>query len=811
MSIKIKNIKITGIRGARNTVELPLVGKSIAIYGDNGTGKSSISDGVEWFLTDKVSHLSGNSEIDLKEALRNSHLAIDDVSEVAISFTTPALDCSKTLVSKKAKLVSEVLNTTPDFKAYIADSEKENLLLRYQFLTDFIDNTKGEKLKYLSDIIGFSEVTKKKEVLLKSYNSIRTEIKNQNFESQISTQKHILIEKIGAAISQEKNLLEKLNETIAPLNTGLEIKKFSDIDVVLEAIKKPLNNKILEELKFLEDTNNALTNLKNEISLYDAEYEKYFVEFEKLSNDVNAIMQTFLSDLLKAGSAVLSKKYYKDNNCPLCLQEKDIAQLQIEIKQRLEEVEQSLKMKDAFDKAKESIFTISSGRVNKMENFLTNIDLNKDENALIKTAVSEIKEKISKYQQATTIKVTSGEKIPQATDLKLLESDFNVQDGIAERILAIKESVKNDNATVIYSNISASKDAFINIQKFEKQKEKLEVQRKTLEIIYNEFVKKQKLGLEDFIAQFSGTINEFYQYMNPDEPFQEIRIITIGEDDELNGITIEYKYNGNWVSPPQKYFSESHLNCFGISFFLASVKAFNLTNKFIVLDDVISSFDQTHRKRFAELIFEKFSDYQVVLLTHEKDWFMNIVTPLAKKNGWLINKIKWTENKGTHLNEKPTELKEQIIFHLAEAEIENLGNPMRRYLEHVLKEVALNLEAKLSFKFNDQNEHRMPYELLMGIRSEIKKNSKDLALKFPVLDRIENSALFGNVLSHDNPMNAALGDLKAFWADILEMEAIFNCQESLCKRPKVSLVNYITVAKEIGCGCGVTKYDWKRA
>ena len=63
--------------------------------------------------------------------------------------------------------------------------------------------------------------------------------------------------------------------------------------------------------------------------------------------------------------------------------------------------------------------------------------------------------------------------------------------------------------------------------------------------------------------------------MNPDEPFQEIKIVTIGDEDELNGITIEYKYNGNWVSPPQKYFSESHLNFFGISFFLASVYAFN--------------------------------------------------------------------------------------------------------------------------------------------------------------------------------------------------------------------------------------------
>lgn len=37
--------------------------KIILLYGDNGTGKSSISDAVEWFFTDKVPHLSG-SEID---------------------------------------------------------------------------------------------------------------------------------------------------------------------------------------------------------------------------------------------------------------------------------------------------------------------------------------------------------------------------------------------------------------------------------------------------------------------------------------------------------------------------------------------------------------------------------------------------------------------------------------------------------------------------------------------------------------------------------------------------------------------------
>lgn len=810
MSIKIKSLKFKGIRGSRKTLELPLAGKSIVIYGDNGTGKSSISDGIEWFLTDKVSHLSGNGEIDLKDALRNAYNAEEEISEVSISFTKASLDCTKSLYTKKGKLISEILNSSEEYKNYIVQSNKENLLLRYQFLTDFIDNTKGEKLKYLSDIIGFSEVTKKKEVLLKSYNSIRTEIKNQNFETQISTQKQVLIEKIGAAVSREKDLIHTLNQKIKPQNLNIELKTLSDIDIALEAIKQPLNKNILLELKFLQDTNLALTNLKKEVSLYNDEYEKYFTEFEKIANDVKAIMQTYLNELLKAGAAVISKKYVKDNTCPLCLSPKDLSVLQSEIAERIQEIESSLKMKQAFDKAKESIKTISDERVTKIDIFLSNADLNKPENSLLKESIKAIRDKINKYRVSTSVKVTSGESLDKPAALRLLDSDFAIQETISQRIFKLNESIKNDNSTVLYSNISASRDAFVNIQKFEKQKEKLELQRKTLELIYNEFVKKQKEGLQDFINQFSETINDFYQYMNPGEPFQEIRIVTIGEDDDLNGITIEYKYNGGWVSPPQKYFSESHLNCFGISFFLASVKAFNSINKFIVLDDVISSFDQNHRKRFADLIFEKFSDYQIILLTHEKDWFTNIVTPLAKKKGWQINKIKWTEAKGTHLNEKPTDLRDQIAQQLQDSEIENLGNPMRRYLEYILKEVAFNIEAKLAFKYDDVNERRMPYELVNAIRSEIKKCSSDLATMFPILDRIEGSALFGNVLSHDNPMNPSIGDLRAFWSDILDFEKIFNCQEPDCKRPKVSLLNYDNVAQEIRCGCNVTKYNWKK-
>jgi recombinational DNA repair ATPase RecF len=808
MKTKIKNITITGIRGIRESIVLPLNEKSVLLYGENGTGKSSISDAIEWFFTDKVSHLSG-SEIDLKEALRNSFQEESDTSSISISFNRTVIDTTKNLFIKRGKFNSETSNSSPDFLNYYSTSQSENLLLRYQFLRDFIDQTKGEKLTYLSNIIGFSEVTKIKDVLRKSFNSLKSEIKTQNFEAQINNEKQTLIVKIGAAVSQEHNLFEKINEIIEPLKTGISVNSIEDIDKVLNYIKKPANTKQLTELQFLENTNNTLSTLKGEISFIDEEYQKYFSEFNKIAADIQSIMQTFLAELLKSGESVITRKFHTEESCPLCLQQKSLEELKTEIQSRLKEIEESSKKKVAFDTAKKSVADIAAERLKRFELITNNVLLDEQENEIIKKALTNLSYKITAYQKAANEKVTSGNKLPINSILSLKEDDFKIQNHITKKIETIQAAIKNDKSTELYANISAAKDAFLKIKQFERNKSKLEHQKNSLELIYNEFVKRQKEGLESFINTFSSYINDFYQYMNPGEQFHEIRIVTIGEDDELNGITIEYKYGNEWVSPPQKYFSESHLNCFGISFFLASVIAFNNENKFIVLDDVISSFDSTHRKRFADLLFEKFADYQFIVLTHELEWF-SYVRQLAKRKGWIIEEIKWTETKGAHLEEKPNDIKELIERELANSSVETLGNPIRKYLEAKLKDICLNLDVKVSFRLNDVNEKRMPDELLNELKSKINKNGgQDIKAKISVIDRVANSSLLGNLLSHDNPFNPKLGDLKAFWADVKELETIFYCQEQTCKRPKVSIRNYDNVAKKIRCGCDKTKYDWK--
>ncbi|WP_171974458.1 DUF2813 domain-containing protein [Cellulophaga omnivescoria] len=809
MKMKLKQIDIKGLRGIKESLSLELNGKSVVLYGDNGMGKSSISDAIEWFYTNKVAHLSG-IEIDLKDALRNASLDEDFVSEAALKFLKKSdFDTGKILYKKRGKLEHDYTVKSDEIRDYLVKSKEENLLLRYKSLNDFVDITKGDKLKYLSDIIGFSEVTKKKEVLRKAFNSIKTEIKNQNFEGQINGQKAILINKIGAAVSQEKDFFEIIKKKIASLKKKMKIESIEDIDALLKHLKSATNEKLLKENTFLEKIQTGLVIVQSEVVLINTHFDTYYDEFQKIAADVEGIFKIFIGDLLKSGDKVI-KKFHKEESCPLCLQPKDKDELRAEIAERLKEIEEAEKKLKAFQEAQELIKSISIERIKRLELLLSEPLFEFPENEQLKKDLESIKGKIKLMETASLVKPSSGDKIQDSKNIAFNISDFLFLDGLAARIKKLKETIKKDNITEIYANISASKDAFLKIKTLEKERKALEKQSSSLFIIYNEFIKVQKEGLENFIDSFSSKINEYYQYMNPDEPFQEIKIVTMGEENELNGITIEYKYNGTWVSPPQKYFSESHLNCFGISFFLASVEAFNDINEFIVLDDVISSFDSNHRKRFAELLFEKFSERQIILLTHEEEWFRNFVKPLAKKKGWLVNEIKWTEAKGTHFEESQGDIKSRIEKKLSESEVDGLGNPIRQYLESLLKEICMNLDVKVSFRPNEINEKRMPDELINELKSRIKSKSKDLKEHYPTIERVANSSILGNLLSHDNPFNPKIGDLKAFWADIQDMEKIFYCQEDKCTKPQVSWRNVDTVEKKIRCGgCGKTKYDWK--
>jgi ATPase subunit of ABC transporter with duplicated ATPase domains len=71
---------------------------SVAIYGDNGGGKSTITDALEWFYFNKIEHLW--REDCKEECLRNTHFPDNQDILLSIEFSDTRLNSNKTLSAK---------------------------------------------------------------------------------------------------------------------------------------------------------------------------------------------------------------------------------------------------------------------------------------------------------------------------------------------------------------------------------------------------------------------------------------------------------------------------------------------------------------------------------------------------------------------------------------------------------------------------------------------------------------------------------------------------------------------------------------
>src|SRR5439155_1934718 len=58
---RIKRLEVQGFRGIRHPVSLIFDGKSLLLFGENGTGKSSFVGALERLLRGRVSTLDGRS------------------------------------------------------------------------------------------------------------------------------------------------------------------------------------------------------------------------------------------------------------------------------------------------------------------------------------------------------------------------------------------------------------------------------------------------------------------------------------------------------------------------------------------------------------------------------------------------------------------------------------------------------------------------------------------------------------------------------------------------------------------------------
>jgi hypothetical protein len=94
-----------------------------------------------------------------------------------------------------------------------------------------------DRLKEFSKIIGYGEVTAVRDVLRKTVNSLKNEIKVRNFEQGINQQQAKLVLNLGQNITSTAQLLASMNDLIRVPLPGRQICTKKEINDVLDLLK----------------------------------------------------------------------------------------------------------------------------------------------------------------------------------------------------------------------------------------------------------------------------------------------------------------------------------------------------------------------------------------------------------------------------------------------------------------------------------------------------------------------------------------------------------------------------------------------
>ncbi len=675
--------------------------------------------------------------------------------------------------------------------------------MRYRDLVEFIIATKTEKLNKLQEIIGFSEVAKIRTLLKRNFGRIKKNIKSSDYDGRKSVRQATILENLGRNAYSDEQLSDGVNELIKPLKLKIVVKSRDDINAVIKEISSKEDSKLSDEINFNGRVKDTIAELKEISNTVNSDYSNFHTAFQGLQKEPKKIKNLQLLALLKEGKSVLTKDVVEDDYCPLCLQEKSKVQLIQELNIRIDELEQLAEEKNSIDEQAKELKQAIQIKINSFEAILKDKSFEDEKFEELKGKLNSFKTTLNSLISELDKGLT--DKIKEPKELNLSEKELqSLVETTASEIKKLTKSKASNIKFTIYTKLIQTSNAYKEYLNLDAEESVLRKQQVTFELLYDDFIRRQEESLNIFLSMFSKDINNYYTTMNPKEKVEDIRLIPLTKKEELVGITIDYKFFDVRRVPPEAYLSESHINCLGLSFFLASVKAFNKRNNFFVLDDVISSFDRSHRYRFAQLLTEKFGEYQIILLTHEKEFF-ELVSSEVKSKGWLLKNFKWSKESGTGIEKGIADIKERILKKLEDRNTDGLGNDIRVCTEKVMKKVAYELEAKVSYRDNTINEKRMAPELLDAVQSKLKASTelKEIAN----IPKIKGMPMFvGNTTSHDNYFQASIEDLDAIWEDVKKMIHSFYCKE--CNK-FISTKLYDPVRKKIRCGCENLIYEWK--
>jgi len=765
----IDEIDVNCLRGITSS-SLSLDGKWLYLLGENGTGKSSFVDALEYFFTGGVGHLQGSQGISIEKHLHHVNHQTGDMSVRVRFHGNPAFEVTRQGLG--------TLSSIPEhLSEYFGSASPGTFVLRRERLLNFISAAPADRFRALDAIIG-----------IESLDAIELNMKRARDEMEGRTaarkqeRSRLLAQtssELGVAVADEEGALTQVNTLLMGVGVPA-LRSFSDENTAIDALMLRVKNAALkdEESRLdlrIQATATALSwdlDFGSKISILET--ARSWLATEKSRQGSKYV------ELFRAAKSLFGDGLPDEVVCPLCGQDTNGHELLSRVDTYLSDnAAWTSKAQILRVKSQEIVedLKLQAGHVDDLITLL--------EKAPGFTEIVPDAKLLREHVTGLLALVSSVGHVDKPVDVQsfikvgaqLQRLKQKTLDAVTSHMTGLKLSKEDQSARELNAKITTVNVYVKQLRTADVGLVSAEASLHVADTVYECFKLAKQAVVQEVFDRLHSIISSWYTRLHPDDEHGNVSISV----DSVRRASAKLLIDsfGERDQDPRAYTSEGHLDSLGLVIFLAFAKEFQGACNLLVLDDVVSSVDIQHRLRICDLLTDEFRDWQVVVTTHDEFWleelWRNTVNCNMTNNVVRQRIVRWSRTEGPVLAPFLTR-RERIDKHLEDGDKEAVGNQGRIYLEATLKNMCEGTAASL--RYRDKADF-MVGELLEGLRHRLEQMI-DSPFKTTLGQRINELcglAFLGNILSHENQALGlvSLDEVAAFWNAVKALDDVYVC------------------------------------
>jgi energy-coupling factor transporter ATP-binding protein EcfA2 len=575
---KVRSIKIAGFRGATALVEVCFDSQKpvVVVFGENGTGKSTLADAFDFVCNREYGSL-GNYSFGAPPRKYIPSLG-QEPSAVSVHLTAGSQTWTGSL-----GLLGPVVEPggCPDAR-----------ILRRPTILKLIEARPKERFEALRAFIDVPRIEKAEKALREAWNAEKTALDEavrgfrqaeDALDGLWAAEGKPVTSAIEWAASESAKDVASLEASVQQAS-DLE-SRYKEADVVVAAL----------------DTAVADFRTAQQVRLA-AEVRQKAVEAK------HAAQSAELLTLLKDAQGFVAQHAMAEA-CPVCEQDVDSAALVARLAERIDGMQELAATVSAVRAAQQQSTNKQSVADQRRKDLCAKIrelgrrlrDTSLVQVAPLPSTWPEFASFLSSDETGEQDEIHARALWPQLT---------TVRTALKTRLESDRKSLNQHNAVTGHAKALAECDVRTNAS--EQLAERLKA---ALDIVSDQ----RKQYVDEVLSEIAEGVKGLYDKLHPDEEIGGVRLFL--KPDAISSLEFDAVFHGVEEVPPHAYYSESHLDTLGICVFLALAKRFRTDQTIVVLDDVLTSVDAAHLKRFMALLHEEAVHFnQVVVLTHYRPW-----------------------------------------------------------------------------------------------------------------------------------------------------------------------------------------------